>query len=63
MTKGEMAVFAAAFVEQIATVDGTNLKQKAEESAHAVQALAAVDAAALSPVAATMVRVMRGETT
>jgi hypothetical protein len=61
MTRGEQLVWAASWVDQIANVDGTSLEQKAEEAAGAVKAMAAVDVQELTPLAATMLRVMRGE--
>lgn len=51
----------AAFIDQLANVDGTNLEHKAEAAADAVKSMAAVDAQELTPTAATMLRVMRGE--
>ena len=63
MTSGEWAVFAAAWAYQVFHVDGTNLEQKAEAAAHAVQAMRAVDVTELTPAAAAMVKEMRGETT
>ena len=63
MTKGEQLVWAAAFVDRLANVDGEHLEQKAEAAAHAVQAMRAVDVVELTPAAAAMVKEMRGETT
>ena len=62
MTFGDQLVWAAAFVDRLANVDGENLEQKAEEAAHAVQAMRAIDANELTPTAAAMAREMRGGT-
>lgn len=56
-----MLVAAVAWVDQLDQLVGVTLEQKAEEVAHAVQALAAVDVKALSPEAAGIIRTLRGE--